>query len=75
MIGYASFHRRRDPQGLVNPREIIMHEVKSDLISVVLNLFAESVCQARESEHSKDKRVNGSGSGSPGRRENSTKSY
>jgi len=43
VIGKASFHRRRDTQGFVNTSEVVVHEVKCDLIGVVLDLLREGI--------------------------------
>lgn len=36
----------------MNPAEIVMHKMKGHLISVVLNFFAECICEPRESSDS-----------------------
>ena len=38
MIGDSGFHRRSDAQRLVNPAEIVVHEVRRDGMLVALNL-------------------------------------
>jgi hypothetical protein len=43
VIGKTGCHRRGYPQRLVNPTEIVVHEVQRDAGFVVLNLLAESV--------------------------------
>lgn len=47
----TSFHRRSDPQGLVNPRKVVVHMKQRDHSDVVLKLFAECVRQASEAAH------------------------
>jgi hypothetical protein len=51
VIGELSLHRGGDPQGHVNPAEVVVHEVQSDGRSVVLDLLARSVGQPREPAH------------------------
>ena len=51
MMGEPCFHGRGHSQGFVNTAEVVVHEVKRHLIGVVLDLFAESVCQSREPPH------------------------
>lgn len=38
-IGDSSFHRRSDPQALVNPSEIIVHVTESNMVSVILDFL------------------------------------
>ena len=47
MVRDAGFHRWRDAQGLVNPAEVVVHEVERDSVCVVLNFLRERVGQAR----------------------------
>lgn len=47
----ASFHRRSDPQGLMNPAKVVVHVKQSNHGGVVLKLLAEGVRQASESAH------------------------
>ena len=51
MIGYARFHSRSNPQRLVNPREIVVHEVERHRRLVVVHLLGEPVGQPREAPH------------------------
>jgi len=51
MLTNARFHRRSDSQRLVNPGEIVVHVEQRHLVHMVIDLFAESICQARESSH------------------------
>ena len=39
MVGNAGLHYWRDAQGLVNPREVEMHEVKRNRGFVILDLL------------------------------------
>ena len=45
MIGYACFYRRGDAQRLVNPSEIVVHEVEGHGRFQVLHLFREGICR------------------------------
>lgn len=51
MISYTSLHRRRYPQGLMNPGEVVMHEVERDGMGLVLDLLAERIGQPRHPAH------------------------
>jgi len=51
MIGYACFYRRGDAQRLVNPSEIVVHEVEGHGRFQVLHLFREGICQAGKAPH------------------------
>jgi hypothetical protein len=51
MIGEPGFHGRGHSHDFVNTAQVVVHEVKRHLIGVVLDLFAESVCQSREPLH------------------------
>src|ERR1700761_685293 len=46
VVGNASSHRGRDSQSLVDPGEIVMHEVQRNHVPVVLQFLTESVGQA-----------------------------
>lgn len=48
----ARFHRWSGLDGLVNPHEVVDHEVEADRMHVVLQLLAESVGQSSEAAHS-----------------------
>jgi len=50
-MGNASRHCWGDPQALVNPHEIVMHEMDRDRMGVILGLFWETVAQARKPPH------------------------
>ena len=39
VVSDPSFHRRRDPERLVNPGEVVMHEVERDGCLVVVHLL------------------------------------
>jgi hypothetical protein len=43
MIGNASFHSGGHPKRRVNPGEVVVHEVDGNGVSVVLDLFGESI--------------------------------
>jgi hypothetical protein len=45
----SGFHRRSDPQCLVNPRKVIVHMKQRDHRDVVLNLLDECISQSSES--------------------------
>lgn len=40
------FHRGGDAQSLMNPAVVVIHVVQGDHVTVIIYLFAESVCQA-----------------------------
>jgi len=46
MIGNPGCHSWRDPQGLVNPRKIIVHEVYRNRRRMVLDFLGEGICKA-----------------------------
>jgi hypothetical protein len=48
VVGDSRFHRGRDAQGLVNPAEIVVHEVNRGMVFVVVQLLAKGVGQPRE---------------------------
>ena len=52
MVRNTRFHGRGNPQRLVNPGEVVVHEVEADRVRVVLDLLGEAVGQAREASHS-----------------------
>jgi hypothetical protein len=39
MVGNARFHRWRYAQGLVNPAEIVVHEIERNHVFVIFNLL------------------------------------
>jgi hypothetical protein len=47
----SSFHCGRHSQALVNPAEIVVHEVQRNVVLQILDLFAESVGQSGEAAH------------------------
>ena len=49
MVGDTGFHRGRNAQGLVNPAEVVMHEMNRGGVLVVLQLLAECVGETRKS--------------------------
>lgn len=51
MLLESGFHPWRDAQRLMNPAEVVVHEVQGDGVRVVLRLLAESVRQPREAAH------------------------
>lgn len=51
MLTDASFHRRGNAQGLMNPCEVIVHVKQGNHGDVILNLLTEGVRQAGESAH------------------------
>ena len=48
MIGDTRFHRWCASQGLVNPRKVVVHEVKGNRGLVIRELLRERIGQARE---------------------------
>jgi 16S rRNA U516 pseudouridylate synthase RsuA-like enzyme len=50
-IGNASRHSRRNFQRLVQPDKVVVHRVQRHRAGMVLDLFAESVCQPSEAAH------------------------
>ena len=53
MIGDSSFHRWRDPDGFVQPAEVVIGEVQRERGPVIFELAAESIRQAAGSKKSK----------------------
>ena len=51
MVCDSGFHCWSDAQGLVNPAEIVVHEVERNSPSQIVRLLRKCVCQARESSH------------------------
>ena len=51
MIRDPRFHRRGDPQRLMNPAEVVVHEVQRDRRDMVLDLLAEGVSEPGEAAH------------------------
>lgn len=51
MVCDSSIHRGSDAQALVNPQEVVMHEVNRNRVEVVLDFLTEAVRQAREPAH------------------------
>jgi hypothetical protein len=49
VVSQSGFHRRGHAQRLVNPAKVVVHEIQRYRVLHVLDLFAESVCQPRES--------------------------
>src|ERR1035438_7786805 len=47
----ACFHRRSNPEGLMNPAEVVVHVKQSDHRDVVLDLLREGVRQPRKAPH------------------------
>ena len=48
MIADTGFHCRSNPQRLVNPPEVVIHEVQGDRVLQVLDLLREGVRKPRE---------------------------
>lgn len=44
MIAHASFHRWRHPELLMNPPEVVIHEVQADGVRQVFDLLGKGVC-------------------------------
>ena len=58
VVGDPGLHRRRNPERLVNPAEIIMHEVKGNGVLEVIDFLGKGVSQSRESAvHHSDSQV------------------
>lgn len=51
MLTDTSFHRRSNPQGLMDPREIVMHVEQRNHVDVVVDLLAEGVREASKAAH------------------------
>ena len=51
MVAHARFHRRSDTQRLMNPAEVVKHEIERQRVLVVFYLFRESVRQSRKPPH------------------------
>lgn len=51
MITDPGFHGRGHTKGLVDPAEVIIHEVQGDGMDVVLNLLGEPIGQPGEAPH------------------------
>ena len=51
MIGPPRLHGWCDAKRLVNPAVVVVHEVQGNLRRVVLNLFAERICQPSKPPH------------------------
>lgn len=51
MIGYSGLHCRGDSQRLMNPGEIVVHEVEGHGMGLVFYLLAERIGQARHPSH------------------------
>ena len=43
MVGDTRFHRGSDAQGLMNPAEIVVHEVKGDSSRVIVYLLGKGI--------------------------------
>src|SRR5258708_18087122 len=52
MIRQTCFHCRGDSQRLMNPAEVVVHEIQGHGMTMILNFLAESVCQTSETAHS-----------------------
>src|ERR1035441_7093831 len=51
MLTDTSFHRRSDSQGLVNPREVVVHMEQGNHSDVIVELLAERISQPSEAPH------------------------
>ena len=51
MLTDTSFHRRSNPQSLMNSREVVPHVEQRNGMNVVLDLFAKAVDQAGKAPH------------------------
>src|SRR6266567_1317713 len=51
MLTDSRFHRRSNAQGLMNPREVVVHVKQGDHSDVILNLLTEGVRQSCKSPH------------------------
>ena len=51
MITQPGFHGRGNPQGLMNPHVVAIHEVKSDSIGMIFQFLGESIRQPSEASH------------------------
>lgn len=51
MVRNPRFHRWRDTQGLMNPREIVVHEMKGNRCFMVRNLLGKRVSQSGKPSH------------------------
>ncbi|SRR5258708_6900980 len=51
MLTDTRFHRRSNPQGLMNPRKVIVHVKQGDHRNMVLDLLSEGIRQASEAPH------------------------
>src|SRR5882724_235896 len=51
MVSQSRFHGRSNPQGFVNPAEVVVHEVQGDSVAVIFDLFGKTVGQAGEASH------------------------
>src|SRR6266704_3411983 len=51
MLTNPRFHRRSNPQGLMNPRKVMMNMKQCERVHVVLNALAERISQASEPAH------------------------
>ena len=51
VIGNTGLHCWRNPQGLMDAAEVVMHKVESYGVCVILHFFAESVGKPGEAAH------------------------
>lgn len=51
MISKPSLHSRSNPQGMVNPPEVVEHEMQGYGMAQVLDLFAEGIGEPRKAAH------------------------
>ena len=52
MVAHASRHCGRNPQGLMDAPEIVIHVKERDCVAMIVQLLAKGVGQPREAPHS-----------------------
>ena len=51
MLTDTRFHRRSNPQGLMNPHEVVPHVENRQHVNVILKLLAKGISQSRKAPH------------------------
>ena len=51
MVTHSGFHCWRNAKGLVNPAEVVVHEIEGNHVLMVFKLLGESIGQASEASH------------------------
>lgn len=51
MVGHPCLHCRRHSQRLMDTAEVVVHEIKRDVVREVIDFFREGIRQAREPPH------------------------